>query len=308
VADSPLLARISTLILDNIRIGAAGVQALTQSPHLTRLARLSLRHCHLEAAAVQPLQDAPSLTALTELDLSWNELGDGGAQTLAASRFLAKLTRLNLSCNQIGDPGVQALADSPYLVNLTELDLGSNRIGVAGKAILAASQHWVQVVKPASWFPKPAQMTIRDRPLSRLMADVHRQCQFQGNRILRINHRQRTPDFVQQRIYDHIMNCRQEPSHLNEKALDDMGQALGTLWGESVCRELGWEWAEIVRGEQLVGVGIVSPTRSLVICPVPYIRRLLADRTSDPTSLLLYNMLKAGSIPEGQAGSYTAIG
>jgi len=44
--------------------------------------------------------------------------------------------------------------------------------------------------------------------------------------------------------------------------------------------------------------GILSPTQSLAALPIPYIAGLLGNPESDPTSLLVYNMLKEGGFKD----------
>ena len=85
-------------------------------------------------------------------------------------------------------------------------------------------------------------------------------------------------------------------------ALDDVALGLGCLWGQAVCDLLGWEWASVRLGPEWQDYGVVPPGRSHVIFPVRYVRGLLADPGRDRTSLLLYNMLRAGSLPPSDKG------
>jgi hypothetical protein len=54
--------------------------------------------------------------------------------------------------------------------------------------------------------------------------------------------------------------------------------------------------------------GVVSPPRSHVVFPLHYMQELLSDSERDQTSLLLYNMLKAGSLPPVSPGEYRVLG
>lgn len=81
-----------------------------------------------------------------------------------------------------------------------------------------------------------------------------------------------------------------------------LAAALGTLWGEVICREFGWEWAWVREGD-IESAGIVAPTRSHVVFPQPYFYNLLARRGRGPTSLELYNMIKSGTLPMAEPNS-----
>lgn len=54
--------------------------------------------------------------------------------------------------------------------------------------------------------------------------------------------------------------------------------------------------------------GVVSPLRSHVVFPLHYMRELLSNPERDHTSLLLYNMLKDGSLPPSAPGEYCVLG
>jgi hypothetical protein len=54
--------------------------------------------------------------------------------------------------------------------------------------------------------------------------------------------------------------------------------------------------------------GVVSPSRSHVLFPLHYMQKLLSDPERDQSSLLLYNMLKAGSLPAAGPSEYRVLG
>ena len=87
--------------------------------------------------------------------------------------------------------------------------------------------------------------------------------------------------------------------------LENMALGLGCSWGHAVCKRLSWRWASLTIDEE-TAIGIVSPTRSLIVFPMGYVNKLLTIPESDQTSLLLYNMLKAGSFAEVRE-SYTIV-
>ncbi len=109
LADSPDLAKLSSLDVSDNDLGIDGVRALTAS---TRLGQLR------------------------ELDLGGNDIGDDGASAVAHSAALAGLETLNVSGNSIADSGATALAEASSS-HLSSLDLSMNSIGESGASALA---------------------------------------------------------------------------------------------------------------------------------------------------------------------------
>jgi Leucine-rich repeat (LRR) protein len=158
------LSQLSTLTLNDTRIGTGGAHALLTTHRLPALHCLRLGHNHitqflrldearmlrrlrtltlngngLDSAGIAPLVESPHAIGLQSLDLSHNALGDAGAEVLARSPSLAGLRTLLLSDNRITDAGVRILASSPNLSGLTALKLSNNLIGDAGIQALVDS-------------------------------------------------------------------------------------------------------------------------------------------------------------------------
>lgn len=101
-------------------------------------------------------------------------------------------------------------------------------------------------------------------------------------------------------IDSHLTQCASEDSII-ETAL-----AIGCLWGQTVCNRLKWQWAYVtIEGNDIFG--IVSPKREYVIFPMVYIKNLLKSPEVDQTSLLIYNMLKAGKLPPSEENKYLVL-
>ena len=83
--------------------------------------------------------------------------------------------------------------------------------------------------------------------------------------------------------------------------------ALGVLWGDELQKTLGWSWIVLDDEAGVELFGIASPDRACAIRPQLFLYRLLSQRESDNAILLLFNMLKAGQLPPGAAGSYTEV-
>ena len=127
-------------------------------------------------------------------------------------------------------------------------------------------------------------------------------CLREADQLLAIDHATMSPDDIQERIFNHIINARESGMDVPEEQAD----ALGCLWADAICREMKWEWAWLkFDGEE--APGILSPTRSLAALPIPYIAGLLSNPESDPTSVLVYNMLKEGGFTD-KPGAYSLIG
>jgi hypothetical protein len=117
-----------------------------------------------------------------------------------------------------------------------------------------------------------------------------------------------TPDQRQERLYAAINAFRSEPADVREARFALETTRIGCLWGQTVCDQLAWEWAMVLLEPDEQDLGVVSPSRSHVVFPVLFLEELLGDPDRDQTSLLLYNMLKAGNLPPAGPGEYHVLG
>jgi hypothetical protein len=115
------------------------------------------------------------------------------------------------------------------------------------------------------------------------------------------------PDDWQQRLYEAINAFRAQPAEVREARLSEAALCFGCLWGEALWNETDWEWAAVSLEPDKELYGVVSPARSHVVFPLHYLRDLLSDPERDQTSLLLYNMLKAGDLPPAEPGEYKVL-
>jgi hypothetical protein len=116
-----------------------------------------------------------------------------------------------------------------------------------------------------------------------------------------------SPDERQQRLHAAINAFRSEPAEVREARLHIEAYRVGCVWAQAVCDRLGWEWVVVSVEPEYDELGIVTPSRSHVVFPVVYARGLLGDPEREQTSLLLYNMLKAGSLPPAGPGEYAVL-
>lgn len=73
---------------------------------------------------------------------------------------------------------------------------------------------------------------------------------------------------------------------------DDLSMTLGSLWGQQLASQLGWQWAAVTFHdfEDSKAVGVFSPDRSLAIYPFHFIYGCMENGAS-VTILLAYNLL-----------------
>jgi hypothetical protein len=90
---------------------------------------------------------------------------------------------------------------------------------------------------------------------------------------------------------------------------DDLSLTLGSLWGEQLVRDLGWQWASVTfhdHGDSKA-VGVFSPDRSLAIYPFHFVSGCM-EKGASVTIMLSYNMLKDGTrIPPLPAQGYENV-
>jgi len=79
---------------------------------------------------------------------------------------------------------------------------------------------------------------------------------------------------------------------------EDAPLVLGSLWGQQLVAQFGWQWAFVTfhdHGDS-VAPGVLSPDRSLAVYPIHFLVGCLQDSNVDCTVALAFNMLAAGKI------------
>ena len=84
--------------------------------------------------------------------------------------------------------------------------------------------------------------------------------------------------------------------------------AFGALWGEQVHRAVGWEWAllPLDAPDDEVFV-LVSPAREYYISPLYLLLPYATGSRPEDTSVLLFNMLEAGTLPASSPAAYLEL-
>lgn len=104
------------------------------------------------------------------------------------------------------------------------------------------------------------------------------------------------PEKVLERISQEVQSAQGWTHRIDEVV--GVGMVLGSLWGELVCRECGWQWA-MVDGV----AAVVSPTRSHVIFPHAWFHDVIRSSGRGPKLSELYGMIKSGSAPRSEPDS-----
>jgi hypothetical protein len=108
------------------------------------------------------------------------------------------------------------------------------------------------------------------------------------------------------RVHAYIEEVRAGNRTIPRRDPESIALQLAVLWGHQLARALGWRWASVRLTEEPT-LGLLSPDRAVFVCPLPLVRRALAKKNSN-TTLLLFNMLRAGSLPPSDPGEYTPVG
>jgi len=83
----------------------------------------------------------------------------------------------------------------------------------------------------------------------------------------------------------------------------------GSLWGEQLDKQFGWQWAKVTFHDygDSGAFGVFSPDRSFAVYPLDFMLGCLRDPNVDVTVMLSFNMLQAGTIPRMKEKSYTNV-
>jgi hypothetical protein len=118
------------------------------------------------------------------------------------------------------------------------------------------------------------------------------------------------PAAAQRAIFDAVRAIVTSRKRPRPQELTDLAVALGMLWGQTVCDALGWQWCNVRYADGgEVTFATASPTRAHVIAPGALLYRQFTQRGPRPnvTTLLFFNMLKAGKLPRAAPGAYRML-
>jgi len=135
-------------------------------------------------------------------------------------------------------------------------------------------------------------------------------CSAEGYRILEFDSKA-DPDQVQVAIHAWMEDFRQRRPRWSKKKIQDTALALGSLWGQTVCGKLGWQWAAVTLiSRDTESHSIVPPKRQWVIFPLDNFVAMLGgsrQHVNTPNTLELYEKLKSGEFCSGTPKSYHIV-
>lgn len=105
-------------------------------------------------------------------------------------------------------------------------------------------------------------------------------------------------------VYDQIEDLR-GGKDLSPDEMNQWSVGLGVVWADALCAAGGWEWRCIstdVGGETY---GVCSPDRSHAVHPTSLMHCLLAANSAPNNTLLLFNMILSGDVPQSAPAAYT---
>jgi uncharacterized protein (TIGR02996 family) len=127
LADSPVLAGLTNLTLDNCLLYDVDALFLARPKNRMRLERLELHTNEIGPAGLRGFLEGPDRPELIDLSFGTNNLGDEGAYTVATWPGLARVRRLELGGNQISATFVESLAKSGLLEGIDRIHLFGHR-------------------------------------------------------------------------------------------------------------------------------------------------------------------------------------
>jgi hypothetical protein len=129
-----------------------------------------------------------------------------------------------------------------------------------------------------------------------------------GYKHLRLDPKKSSVLQVQKAIRQTIDKLLLSGKRLPKDKTIDLGTSLGAAWGHAFCKALKWNWRVVTRGGKTL-LTITPPDRAYIIGPIGFVTQQLQKNPPEVnTSLLLFQMAKAGSLAKAQAGAYLHIG
>jgi len=154
-------------------------------------------------------------------------------------------------------------------------------------------------------------MNITEDPVPANILRNLRACAKDALKVLGKKYAKAEPSKVVAAIDDFIYRWQRDDRPSEDVVEDDDTARLimGSLWGEMLVEEFGWEWAKVTfhDHDDSVAFGVFSPDRSLAIYPLEFLLGCVQDPDVDATVALSFNMLTAGKVPKMKKKSYTNV-
>jgi hypothetical protein len=226
---------------------------------------------------------------------------------------IMKVTRYAFHADKLHGPAIFKVPQVRGTIFVT--DPFVERVEKAGLTGFEFEKVWEGAPEaPGEAHPEAVDQTSkgRDRPLTADELDELRSAIESAQRYLGLSLGGKTSDEVQEAINRAILDVCDGAKHPSEEEHQSLAIGLGCLWGRTVCDTVGWDWCvATLDGHEFLVIAPVD--RAVCVAPIEYILQQLEKRpnlhpSDSNTSLLLYNMLKAGMLPESTPWSYLPIG
>jgi hypothetical protein len=147
---------------------------------------------------------------------------------------------------------------------------------------------------------------VKEKPLKASVAKEVCDAVLRAYEHLKLQPTKTRPDVAQDAIYETVNRVNRSAKRITPKHAGELAISLGCLWGQTVCDAKGWIWRALTFKTGETVFAIVDPKRTHVVAPMGFLLRMLRKRgeNAENTTLLLYNMIKAGELHKGAPKSY----
>ncbi len=267
---------------------------------IVRLRLVAAKPSSAEEAEMNRLMDALD-AILVDVDAAADASQVG---SLEGHEWLDGEGRLFLSC-----PDADALVKKlwPWLKSLRweGLVMVLKRYGKIHDA--SAREEYVDLEGTKPQFKSPV---VHERPLTDNERGEVESFAAEARKILELRPETAAAD-VQAAIHTWLEDFRHRKPRLTKIKRQDKALAMGCLWGETVCKELGWQWgAATLISSNSESYSIAPPKRQCVVFPTDNFFALLGGtkkHVNTPNTLELYENLKSGKVGNGKAKRYEIV-
>lgn len=153
-------------------------------------------------------------------------------------------------------------------------------------------------------------MNVTEQSISNEMQNNIQCCARDAAQLLGVDAKVATPGALVEAVDQFVHKWQQgeRPENAGEGD-EDYSLTLGSLWGEQLVKELGWQWAKVTfhDHEESTAIGVFSADRSLAIYPFHFVYGCI-EKEAPVTILLAFNILTDGKrVPELPAGGYENV-
>jgi hypothetical protein len=149
---------------------------------------------------------------------------------------------------------------------------------------------------------KPKKSLITDTPLASEVETEVREAVARARQLLnlgRIRDPRKTAEAIH-RALDEMRTRNRVPAEEKKQLAID----IGALWGDALCKAKKWEWCCVRPTAEQSIYAISSANRSHAVDPIRAVHNILSSRRVANNSLLLFNMIVSGPLPEAPGRAY----